>query len=134
VVARSPVPIVIDHFGLPGGDLPESGNGQKFVELLRLPHVWLKLSAPYRMGGDPLTTVPPANWLRALVQAAPERCVWGSDWPHTPPHSEYKGVHVRTPYRKIEYARLLGDFVAAISDDALAQRILVENPNRLYGF
>ena len=133
-ISQSSVPIVIDHYGLPGDVLPDSREGRCLVDLAALPHVWVKLSAPYRIGGDPLATAPPAVWLDALLQAAPERCVWGSDWPHTPAHTDQKGLQQETPHRKIEYARLLGDFGEAVSDHALVRRILIDNPARLYGF
>jgi len=60
-------------------------GGRALLDLAALPHVWIKLSAPYRCSQDDLATSPPSEWLKALVQAAPDRCVWGSDWPHTPP-------------------------------------------------
>ncbi len=59
--------------------------------LLRLPHVWMKLSAPYRVSPDPLATRPDRPWLDAILSCAEERCVWGSDWPHTPPHDDQGG-------------------------------------------
>jgi predicted TIM-barrel fold metal-dependent hydrolase len=53
-----------------------------------LPHVWIKLSAPYRVSANQLATRPDPAWLAALLAVAPDRCVWGSDWPHTPPHDQ----------------------------------------------
>jgi predicted TIM-barrel fold metal-dependent hydrolase len=134
VIAKSPVPIVLDHYGLPGEASPEKGEGQQLLKLASLPQVWVKLTAPYRVVADPLATSPPTNWLAAFLRVAPERCVWGSDWPHTPLERDQKGVDQPAPYRKISYARLLRDFVDALPAPTTARRILIDNPQRLYGF
>ena len=47
-LARSPVPVVIDHYGLYAGFTPDDAGGRGLLALLGLPHVWVKLSAPYR--------------------------------------------------------------------------------------
>jgi predicted TIM-barrel fold metal-dependent hydrolase len=133
-IADSKVPIVIDHYGLPGELAPDSREGRTLLDLVALPHVWVKLAAPYRIAGGPLSTKPPANWLKALVRQAPERCVWGSDWPHTPLEHDQRGATVAAPYRAIDYSSLFTGFVEAIEDAGLAESILVTNPARLYGF
>lgn len=134
VIERSAIPIVIDHYGLPDNFVPQSAEGQRLLELVRLPHVWVKLSAPYRVGGDSLATKPPADWLIAFAHAAPDRCVWGSDWPHTPLSRDQQGAASAVPYRKIDYSRLFRDFIRALGDATASERILVTNPARLYGF
>jgi predicted TIM-barrel fold metal-dependent hydrolase len=133
-IADSKAVIVIDHYGLPGEFRPESCEGRRLLELFALPHVWVKLAAPYRIGADPLSTRPPADWLKILTSRVPERCVWGSDWPHTPLESDQRGPAVAAPYRPLDYAALFREFSAAVADVALAERILVKNPERLYGF
>ena len=134
IVADSSVPVVLDHYGLPGESSPDSCEGRVLLDLIALPHVWVKLTAPYRVAADRLATHPPANWLAAFLQAAPHRCVWGSDWPHTPLDCDQKSRDEIAPYRKISYARLVRDFTAALPGPALARRVLVENPERLYEF
>jgi len=134
VIGSSAIPIVIDHYGLPDNFVPQSAEGQKLLELVRLPHVWVKLSAPYRVGDDPLATKPPSDWLIALAHAAPGRCVWGSDWPHTPSSHDQKGAGCAVFYRKMEYSKLFREFVQALGDPTASERILVTNPARLYGF
>jgi predicted TIM-barrel fold metal-dependent hydrolase len=134
IIAKAEVPLVIDHYGLPEDEAPESPGGRALLELISLPHVWVKLSAPYRCSADPLATSPPSRWLTALVQTAPDRCVWASDWPHTPPRDDAPRENKMLPYRKIAYDRLLDDFLGAVASPELAQRILIENPLRLYGF
>ena len=133
-IRRSPLPIVIDHYGVPEDALPQSEMGCALLDLLRLPHVWMKVSAPYRVVRDPVATSPPPAWLAAFLEAAPDRCVWGSDWPHTPPRKDQRDADVRIPYRTIDYRRLLTDFLAALPQPSLAERILLSNPARLYGF
>jgi predicted TIM-barrel fold metal-dependent hydrolase len=133
-VAAAPVPVVLDHYGLFGNATPDDADGAALLDLLARPHVWMKLSAPYRVSPDALATRPPAAWLNALLKAAPDRCVWGSDWPHTPPHAAQTGTRHTLAYRAIAYADLVHDFVAAVGDPAALARILVENPGRLYGF
>jgi predicted TIM-barrel fold metal-dependent hydrolase len=134
IIAASPVPVVLDHYGLPGGSSPDSAEGRCLMELARLPHVWVKRSGPYRIRPNALETVPPVEWLTAILEAAPDRCVWGSDWPHTPPEAQQRAGGKPVAYRELDYGRVLGDFLAALPDAALAQRILVDNPVRLYGF
>ena len=104
------------------------------LKLLALPHVWIKLSAPYRVRPDPLATRPDATWLAAILTTAPDRCVWGSDWPHTPPHEAQMGSAVLAPYRNLHSATLVDDFIVATGSVELAERILSDNPARLYDF
>jgi predicted TIM-barrel fold metal-dependent hydrolase len=133
-LADSPIPIVIDHYGLPGYEGPESKTGRRLLDLVGLLHVWVKLSAPYRIGADPLNTTPPADWLSALLQIAPDRCVWGSDWPFAPQRKNQTDAAIAVPYRPIKYRRLLEDFIRALPASMDAGRILRQNPARLYGF
>jgi predicted TIM-barrel fold metal-dependent hydrolase len=134
LLARAPVPVVIDHYGIHQGYTPEQAEGRALIDLLGMPHVCTKLSAPYRVSADPLATKPDPVWLAAILAAAPERCVWGSDWPHTPPHEVQMGSAILTPYRGIRYERLVDDFIGAVGSAELAERILSDNPARLYEF
>ena len=138
LLSRSPVPVVIDHYGLPAGDAPEGEDGRALLDVMGAPHVWMKLSGPYRAiernGSDPLSTAPPSAWVRAFIEAAPARLVWGSDWPHTPPHQESASGAQPDPFRPIDYGRMFQDFVAAVSEPRTLEAILVANPARLYGF
>jgi predicted TIM-barrel fold metal-dependent hydrolase len=134
LLADAPVPVVIDHYGVYGGATPDEADAGRLLDLLRLPHVWMKLSAPYRVSADPLATRPDRRWLDAILTVAAERCVWGSDWPHTPPHEEHRGPDVPGCYRPLPYERVLDDFLAALASAALAERIMRDNPARLYEF
>jgi 2-pyrone-4,6-dicarboxylate lactonase len=117
-LAGFPLPLVLGHFGLPAEPLLPTDPG--YAALLRLMaagKTWMKLSAPYRLapGTDP------AALTRALAQVAPDRLLWGSDWPHpnmtgpVPPDADMLAA--------------LGRWTG---DEALAGRILVDNPALLY--
>lgn len=120
-----PVPLVIDHLGRID---PAEGTAAPAYAVLRGlldgGHTWVKLSGAYMRSaaqGPGYADMLPLG--RALVQAAPERLVWGSDWPHT---TEAPG--------SVDDAALVELLRAwAGSDDAM-DAILVDNPARLYGF
>ena len=109
-------------------------ESRALLGLLAMSHVWIKLSAPYRVSTNPLATKPDPAWLAAILAIAPDRCVWGSDWPHTPPHEEQMGSAVLGAYRNLRYETLIDDFMEAVGGAELAERILSDNPARLYGF
>lgn len=134
IVERATVPVVIDHYGLYGSERPDSASGRRLLDLTRLPHVWMKLSAPYRHDRGPVNTKPDREWLAALVAAAPDRCVWGSDWPHPPPHEQQKGADLEAPYRGLSYDTLVDEFLAALPSADCTERIMRDNAERLYGF
>ncbi len=124
LLARLPVEVVIDHVG---GVRAALGTAHpQFQALLRLldsGRAWVKLCG-YRASsaGHPWDDV--ATNVSALAEAAPERCVWGTDWPH---------VHMASGPQP-EPGRLLDQFLAWVPDPEAQRRILVENPGRLYGF
>ncbi len=119
-----PCPIVFDHIAkIP---YPEGVNHPAFgivSELLQKGKAWLKLSAAYTTSksGPPgySDTVPVA---RAFIKAAPERIVWGSDWPH--PSASFRPDDAGLVDMLSEWA----------PDVEMRRRILVENPASLYGF
>jgi predicted TIM-barrel fold metal-dependent hydrolase len=134
LLERSPVPVVIDHYGVYGDKRPHSAEGRRLLDLVALPHVWMKLSAPYRHDRGPLNTKPDREWMAALIAAAPSRCVWGSDWPHPPPHEQQKGASLEAPYRALSYNELVDEFLAALPSADLAERIMRDNAAVLYDF
>ena len=134
LLEKSPVPVVIDHYGVHGTFGPAQSESRDLLRLLAMPHVWIKLSAPYRVSSDPLATKPNPSWLATILAAASDRCVWGSDWPHTPPHEEQFGSDVLGAYRNLRYETVVDNFMTAIGSSELAERILSDNPARLYGF
>ncbi|HEY4372009.1 MAG TPA: amidohydrolase family protein [Burkholderiales bacterium] len=114
--------IVFDHMArLPR---PEAEKHPAFGIVARLLEngcTWVKLSGPYLDDAAP-DYATRAGVVRAFCQRAPERLVWGSDWPHP------------TEEAKPDDARMLDLFGEWIGDISLRNRILVDNPARLYGF
>jgi predicted TIM-barrel fold metal-dependent hydrolase len=134
LLEKSPVPVVIDHYGVYGSHDPAHPESRALLKLLARPHVWIKLSAPYRVSANQLATRPDPAWLAAILAVAPDRCVWGSDWPHTPPHDQQFGSNVLGVYRNLRYETVVDDFMAAVGSVELIERILSDNPTRLYEF
>jgi predicted TIM-barrel fold metal-dependent hydrolase len=119
-----PTEVVIDHMGRPdprkGVDAP---GFQALIRLLKSGRGWAKLSAPYRTSRQepPYHDITP--FAQALVAAAPDRLVWGSDWPH---------VLLETTMP--DDGDLVDQIAVWVPDAALRTRILVDNAERLYGF
>ena len=123
VLAALPVPLVIDHLGRIDPDGGPSADGYGALRrLLDGGNTWVKLSGAYMRSTAPAY----ADTLvlaQALVRAAPERLVWGSDWPHT---TAAPGT--------VNDADLVDLLRAWAGSDPAMDRILVDNPARLYGF
>jgi predicted TIM-barrel fold metal-dependent hydrolase len=134
LLARAEVPVVIDHYGVFGRVRPTGEEGRRLLALLRLAHVWMKLSAPYRVGENPTNTRPDKEWLEAILACAADRCVWGSDWPHTPRQELQGDATIALPYRNLSYPALVDDFITAVGSTARADKIMRDNAARLYGF
>ena len=119
------IPILIDHMGRANAELgaERDPNVRKLRELLARGNFWVMLSLGEKISakGAPYDDVVPIA--RALIDAAPDRCVWGSDWPHP--------VSKKQPPNDADLLELLYRYVR--SDDEL-RRILVDNPARLFGY
>lgn len=123
VIETLPVSVVFDHMGGLKADTVD--NDPLLIQILRLLDTgkhWVKLCG-YRnsQAGYPYGDVTPLA--RRFVERAPERCVWGTDWPHT----AIKG-HMPDDGELLD---LLGEWVP---DAETRKRILVDNPARLYRF
>ena len=124
---KLPVPVVFDHLGR----LPAPGiRHPAFKTLLRLldgGRAWIKLSGAYLGSPRVKNDYPDADPLaRAFLAAAPERLVWGSNWPHPTAIAGQDDMP--------DDAVLL-DLLARWTDDQrLFKRVLVDNPVNLYDF
>jgi predicted TIM-barrel fold metal-dependent hydrolase len=133
------VAVVLDHFSLldvgADGDKPSKlGELANIQNLLASGNVWLKLSAPYRLPPVGLTTAERvASLAQKLLQANIDRVVWGSDWPHTQ-REKGKRATQESAYRNIASAQLLEQIHHWLPTEALRQKVLVDNPSKLYGF
>ena len=136
LVATSSAPIVFDHFGGAVAKLgPEQPGFADLLDLVRSGKAYVKISAAYRssdLAPDYSDVIPLA---KALIAANPDRILWGTDWPHpnstTPPGRKPTDV---TPLLQIDDGRLLNQLPVWAPDAAIRQKILVDNPVRLYGF
>jgi predicted TIM-barrel fold metal-dependent hydrolase len=118
-LARLRVPYVLDHLGVP--DAGAGPPGRWLVRDLVADGAWVKLSGANRLAGPPYSATVP--FARALVAAAPGRCVYGSDWPHV-------GCWGPMP-NDGDLVDLLADWVP---DPATRAAVLGANARRLYGF
>jgi predicted TIM-barrel fold metal-dependent hydrolase len=122
-IASIPAPVVIDHMARP--DIGEGVAGPVVGGLLRLlegGRVWVKLSGAERLSKTHTPYEDVAPMVRRLIANAPERLLWGSDWPHV-------NLHGPMP----DDGDLV-DFLARLTTPELRQRILVDNPAALFGF
>lgn len=125
--------VVIDHMGAGDGRLAEDRPGfSDVLALLRAGKAWVKVSGANRVSRQKSGFEDAVPVIRALVEANPDRAVWGTDWPHIGPHTAGAPAQViYVPHDNRALLRLLG---LALPDPALRQRVLVDNPARLYGF
>ena len=121
MLQRLPGTIVFDHLGRltppEGLDHPAFGIIRRMLDRGR---TWMKLSGAYMFGAPPYAEA--TKVAQAYVAAAPERMVWGSDWPHP------------TEKDKPDDAVLFDLLSQWAPDEATRRRILVDNPAQLYGF
>jgi 2-pyrone-4,6-dicarboxylate lactonase len=124
-IASIEAPVVIDHMARI--DIDEGLNGKAFTALKRLldrGNVWVKLSGADRITKEPHHYERAILFARALAQHAPERIVWGTDWPH-PNHKP----------GAVPNDGELVDLIAEIAPDAKTRQLMmVDNPTRLFGF
>ncbi len=123
---RCPIPIVFDHLGCARGEEGIAAPG--FQALLRMLKShndrWVKISSWYRR-----TKAAPPDYAnmkplaQALVATRPDRCVWGSNWPHP----VWNGAMPND-------GDLLDLFCDWVPDATTRQQVLVSNPEKLYGF
>lgn len=118
--------VVIDHFGLVDSrkGLDQSAF-RVLLDLAALPHVWVKISGADRRlyAGERYEDI--VAMAKALIARAPERIIWGSDWPH---------AYVYEAGRQINDGDLISFMADYAPDETQRRNILVDNPARLFGF
>jgi 2-pyrone-4,6-dicarboxylate lactonase len=121
-LARSAVPVVIDHMGRIDASLgAQHADFAALHALLENPLFWVKVSGVDRI--DPAAPyVQGAALARQLVDSYPDRCVWGTDWPHP--------NHTHVP----DDAQLVDTLAQIAPTQAQLEQLLVHNPQRLYRF
>ena len=104
-LARLRQPVILDHFGGARIDDPELASAtDTLIDLARNGPAYIKVSAPSRVSDNSASGWPDVAPLAVrLIAAAPNRVIWGSDWPHTggqgrsgrPPGPVYGGNNKR---------------------------------------
>ncbi|WP_198969974.1 amidohydrolase family protein [Xylophilus sp. ASV27] len=124
LLQRLPCTTVLDHMArLPHPQGVAHPAFDVVARLLDSGRAWVKMSGPYLDAAPAGEADSRAAVAAALLQRAPERLVWGSDWPH-PTEQQH------TP----DDAALLDRWASWVPDAVARQRVLVDNPARLYGF
>jgi 2-pyrone-4,6-dicarboxylate lactonase len=124
VFARLRCSFTIAHMGMFCAEAgPKQPGFRKLIDLLRHGEgrAWVKLTGTYRMASGP-TFADAAPMARALIEAAPDRLIWGSDYPH---------LSFADKVGSVQLFNLLADWAP---DDATRWRILVGNPAALFSF
>src|SRR5262245_13560321 len=125
ILNRIPTPIVFDHLGGLGSQGVKHPTFDVIRRLIDKGRTWVKLSGAYITVTGITTDYAPATTVaKAFVAAAPDRLVWGSDWPHP-------GADIKS---KPDDAKLFDLLMEWAPNAATRHRILVENPEALYGF
>jgi len=124
LLGRLPCPIVFDHMGrLPPDRGPDHPAFRVIADLLVKGRAWAKLAGAYlNTDQGPPDYADATRIARAFVAVAPDRLVWGSDWPHV------------TEAHKPDDALLFDLLTVWAGDRATRDRILVDNAAALYGF
>jgi 2-pyrone-4,6-dicarboxylate lactonase len=122
---KLPLNFVIDHMGRTMADKSVDYPGfQAFCERLKTGRYWCKISGADRntRKGTPYDDT--ELFMQSLVEANPDRLVWGSDWPHVG----------HTPETFPAENDLLQLFFKCVPDESVRRKILVDNPVQLYAF
>ena len=126
VLQKVASPIVLDHMGRIPKDVGVDHPAYTVISrLIDKGRTWVKISGAYmdtKVG--PPTYADSTKLAQAYVKLAPQRMVWGSDWPHPTAKDDDKPNDATLVDLLAEWA----------PDEATRRRILVENPAELYGF
>jgi predicted TIM-barrel fold metal-dependent hydrolase len=124
MLGKLPLPIVIDHMGRvkAAGGLAQAPF-RILLDFMKNENCWVKVCGAERVSsaGPPFTDAIP--FARALIEAAPDRILWGTDWPHP-----NVGAHMPNDGDLVDLFPLMAP------EPELQRKILVDNPARLYGF
>jgi predicted TIM-barrel fold metal-dependent hydrolase len=121
MMEKLPLPFVIDHMGrVPAKDGVDQPALKRLLELARRDNAWIKVCGSERIDFPPYDKAVPIA--HAIVEAAPDRVLWGTDFPH--PNSTHDADEA-------DLVDLVPQFAP---DPKRRQALLVDNPARLYGF
>ncbi len=121
MMRKLPLPFIVDHMGrVPGKDGVDQPPLKALLELAKLEKCWIKVCGAERISYPPYKEAVPIA--QTIMAAAPDRVLWGTDFPHPNPTHEAD---------EADLVDLVPQFTA---DAALQKKLLVDNPARLYGF
>jgi 2-pyrone-4,6-dicarboxylate lactonase len=119
---RLRVPFVIDHMArVRAADGLDQPAFRALLDLMRHPLAWVKISGPERISATGAPFLDAVPFARALVAAAPDRVLWGIDWPHPNVAGDMPND-----------GHLVDLLHLAVPDVAGRRAVLVDNPTRLY--
>lgn len=126
VLDRAALPVVLDHFarcdGAKGTDDPDF---RVMADLAAAGNVWIKIGGADRLMGRGAAYADIVAMAHALIGRAPERIIWGTDWPHSA---------VWEPGKMPNDGDLLDMVADYAPDEDMRRKILTDNPAALYGF
>lgn len=126
-VARCPVAVVFDHFAFLSSDVQVTDPAMReLLAMVRGGAAWVTLSGAYRLtpgAAERVAAQALTKRVEALCEAAPDRLLWGTDWPHVAPPGP-------VPTRE-DLAEVIDLW---LPDPELRQRVLADNPATLYDF
>ncbi len=115
------LPFVIDHMGrVPAKDGVDQKPLQALLDLAKLDRCWIKVSGSERIDLPPYDKAIPIA--KKIVEAIPDRVLWGTDFPH--PNSTHEA----------DEADLVDLLPKIVPDPVLQKKLLVDNPAKLYGY
>lgn len=118
-----PVDTVFGHVGYMTSPALDNSGFQALMRLMKAGKAWIKLTGPYRISRLPLPHPDTNVFVHAIIAAASQQVVWGSDWPH---------VHIKTSMpNDADLCDLLAEWIPS---EIQRKQVLVENPARLYQF
>ncbi|WP_108258780.1 amidohydrolase family protein [Mangrovicoccus ximenensis] len=131
-LADQPRTLVFDHFGGAQPDASAQPDAEALVSLVASGKAYVKLSVKGGPRDDYSVFDPLAA---ALVEAGPDRVLWGTNWPHPNAKPPAGGTAKDlTPLFDVDDGAVLGHLPVWAPDLALREKMLVANPARLYGF
>lgn len=117
------MPIVVDHMARIDLSADDADvQIERLLQLLKDERFWVKLSGADRLTMNLVYLQQAIGLMQTVLAAVPERCVWGLDWPH---------VNLSRKRVNWDLTQLL--HTAAV-DEATLRRVLIHNPEKLYGF
>ena len=124
LLRKLPVPFIIDHMGrVKAAAGLEQEPFRALLRLAELDTCWVKVCGSERVSSSGPPFLDAVPFARALIEAAPDRVLWGTDWPHP-----NVGRYMPNDGDLVDLLPLIA------ADDAIRRKLLIDNPARLYDF